>query len=463
MKPFALKTALYKHQQRAFNKLSKLKVGALFMEMGTGKTRTAIELAKFRVGKIDKVIWCCPVSVKETIKQEILKHTDCSKDEIYVFDSKTTDINIPNAGWIAVGIESIGQSDRVTVALNNIITDQTMLVVDESSFIKGYRSKRAQRLTIIGERARYKLILTGTPLSHGIVDLYSQMKFLSPKILNYASFYSFATNHLVYDERFKNMVVGVLNEGYIARKINPYVYQVTKEECLSLPEKLYDTWYFEMDSSQRMDYEYEKQEFIENITQENINIGEVFTLFLHLQQIVSGFRNKVKYNSRREETMLNIIDTFDPDEKVIIWAKYKEDIRAITSALSGVGKFEIFTGETKQSKRQKIIDGFQNGDIRFLVSTPSAGGFGITLTAASKVIFYNNSFKYSERIQAEDRCHRIGQEKKVTYIDIICSDSIDGKIYRSLMDKEDVVEAFKKEVEKIKDKNEKDIRKSLGL
>lgn len=286
MKPFALKTTLYEHQQRAFNKLFKLKVGALFMEMGTGKTRTAIELAKFRAGKIDKVIWCCPVSVKETIKQEILKHTDCGKDEIYVFDSKTTDINIPNAGWIVVGIESIGQSDRVTVALNNIITDQTMLVVDESSFIKGYRSKRAQRLTIIGERARYRLILTGTPLSQGIVDLYSQMKFLSPKILNYASFYSFATNHLVYDERFKNMVVGVLNEEYIAKKINPYVYQVTKEECLNLPEKLYDTWYFEMDSSQRMDYEYEKQEFIENITQENINIGEVFTLFLHLQQIV---------------------------------------------------------------------------------------------------------------------------------------------------------------------------------
>ena len=259
------------------------------------------------------------------------------------------------------------------------------------------------------------------------------------------------------------MIVGVLNEEYIAKKINPYVYQVTKEECLNLPEKLYDTWYFEMDSSQRMDYEYEKQEFIENIMQENINIGEVFTLFLHLQQIVSGFRNKNKYNSKREETMLDIIDTFSLDEKVIIWAKYKEDIRAITSALDGVGKFEIFTGETKQSKRQKIIDGFQNGDTRFLVSTPSAGGFGITLTAASKVIFYNNSFKYSERIQAEDRCHRIGQEKKVTYIDIICSDSIDGKIYRSLMDKEDVVEAFKKEVEKIKDGNEEDIRKSLGL
>lgn len=433
------------------------------MDMGTGKTRAAIELAKFRGEKIDKVVWCCPVSVKETIKQEIIKHTDAK--DIYVFNDKTTDENLPVCEWMIVGIESIGQSDRVTLALNKAITPKTILVVDESSFIKGYHSKRTERLTLIGQKARYRLILTGTPLSQGVVDLYAQMKFLSPKILNYASFYSFSANHLVYDKKFKHRIVGVLNEEYIASKINPFVYQITKEECLNLPEKLYDTWYFKMDDSQKIEYESQKQMLIESIMQDDLNIGDIFTLFLNLQQIVSGFFGTRKYNTRREQVMLNIIDTFGKDEKIVIWAKYKEDIKAITKALENenVGKFAVFTGETKQPIRQSLIDDFQSGNTRFFISTPSAGGFGITLTAAKKVIFYNNSFKYSERMQAEDRCHRIGQENKVTYIDILCSDSIDGKIYRALLSKESVVEAFKKEVEKIKDMNEKDISKAIGL
>lgn len=466
MKPFDIKTPLYTHQQKAFDKLFKIKVGGLFMEMGTGKTRTAIEFIKQRTKKIDRVVWCCPVSIKETIKQEILKHTYTNENQIYLFNDKTTDKNIPTtANWIIIGIESVGQSDRVTLALNSVVGKDTMLVIDESSFIKGHRSKRTQRLTLIGDRARYRLLLTGTPISQGIVDLYAQMKFLSYKILNYRSFHTFAVNHLVFDERYRGRIVKTLNEDYIAHKIAPYIYQVKKDECLDLPNKIYDSRYFKMSCEQREDYEAMKEQLIVSILEDDVNIGDIFRLLLRLQQITSGFLFEKKYNSLREDLLKEIIEDIPPAKKIVIWAKFKRDIESICEAVKPFGKYSVFTGSTPQSKRQNIINDFQNADTRFFIANTAAGGFGINLTQASYAIFYNNSFKYAERLQAEDRCHRIGQTKRVTYIDILCSDSIDSKIYDILFRKENIVEAFKREVEKIKEKqfDAKNINKYLGI
>lgn len=153
------------------------------MEMGTGKSRTAIELVARRLPRIDRVIWFCPVSLKETVRQEILKHTDCAPADIHVFSDRTNERNVPPALWHIVGIESMSLSDRVTLAVNKLITSRTFVILDESSYIKGHRAKRTMRITELSKRARYRLILTGTPLSQGVVDLFAQMRFLSPKIL----------------------------------------------------------------------------------------------------------------------------------------------------------------------------------------------------------------------------------------------------------------------------------------
>ena len=208
---WAARTPLLSHQGDAVAKQLPTKVGGLFMEMGTGKSRTAIELARLRQEKIDRVAWFCPVSLKETVKQEILKHTFTNEDGIHVFDDKTEDDNLPNMFWHIIGIESVGSSNRVTLAVNKLIDERTLVIVDESQYIKGHKAKRTERLTLICSRARYRLILTGTPLSQGVVDLYAQMRFLSPKILGYASFYSFAANHLEYSDKYKGMIVRAHN------------------------------------------------------------------------------------------------------------------------------------------------------------------------------------------------------------------------------------------------------------
>lgn len=466
MKTFATKTDLMAHQRDAVAKVSPSRVGALFMDMGTGKSRTAIELAKLRAAKIDKVVWFTPVSLKLSVAQEIRKHTDC--EDICVFNDKTSQRNLPKARWYVVGIESMSSSTRVVAAVNQLITERTMVVLDESSYIKGHRSKRTERLTYICSRARYRLILTGTPLSQGVVDLFAQMRFLSDKILGYTSFYSFAANHLEYSEKFPGMIVRAHNTEWLAAKINPYTYQVRKSECVDLPPKHYSTEWFYMSYEQREWYENLKDEFLMRVDPDDWDSYLIFQLFSVLQQVVCGFynekhRGKTKrrheFQNERIDVLTELVSQIPSDEQCIIWGKYHYDIEQVQKVLeAGKRTFALYTGKQSEREREANKAWFQAGDAQFFVATPSSGGHGLTLNEASTVIFYDNSFKYSERIQAEDRCHRIGQTKSVHYIDIACANSIDERIMRSISSKEDTLESFQAEVkaaqgdkEKIKD------------
>ena len=170
------------HQEPAVDKLIRPRVGAAFMDMGTGKTRVAIELVKRRydLGRVNRVVWFCPVSLRETIRHEIHKHTEGL--DVNVFDHKTTDANLPDCFWHVIGIESMSQSDRLKMAAAALMTRNTFVIVDESTYIKGYRSARTCWITDISSKCRYRIILTGTPLTQGVVDLFAQVRFLSPDI-----------------------------------------------------------------------------------------------------------------------------------------------------------------------------------------------------------------------------------------------------------------------------------------
>lgn len=436
------------------------------MEMGTGKTRTIIEIVKQRAHKIDRVVWFCPVSLKSTIRLEILKHTDC--EDIYQFDDKTTADNIPNVRWIIIGLESLSSSNRVTFAVNELITDKTFVILDESSYIKGHKAKRTERATFLTEKAKYRFVLTGTPLSQGVEDLFSQMKFLSPKILGYRSWYTFARNHLEYSETHPGLIVRSHNTDQLAAKIAPYVYQVTKAECMELPGKKYRTKYCSLTSDQQYAYQMAKDKMLFEIDfDEDFKPYTIFRLYGALQQISSGFWNRricsrgqldpddkyefLTFQDNRLETLLDIVDEISEPDKIIIWAKFRYDINRIVSGLRekyGSESVAVFTGDTKIKDRQQEVDKFKSS-ARFFVATQSCGGHGLTLNEASYVIFYSNSFKYSERLQAEDRCHRMGQDKTVQYVDIISS-GIDEKIWSSLSKKENVADSFRYEVDAVK-------------
>ena len=459
-----LRTELMPHQRAAVTKVLPSRIGALFMEMGTGKSRTAIELIQRRRERINHVLWFCPVSLKETIRQEIRKHTDCDDGDIHVFNGRTNERTVPDCFWYVIGIESMSASDRVVLTVNHILSESSMVIVDESSYIKGHAARRTERITTLAERARYRLILTGTPISQGVVDLYSQMRFLSPRILGYRSFYSFAANHLEYSDKFPGLIVRSHNTEYIAAKIQPYTYQVTKRECLELPRKLYSAQYFRMTDQQRWLYDTTKWDLLAELDRDDWNSIVIFRLFTALQQIVCGFLNQrsrddgemkhIELAHDRVDVLMDVIQRIPREEKIIVWCKYQHDIREINEALSeeyGEESVALFYGQLNERRRVEQVERFRD-EARFFVATQSCGGHGLTLNEAHHVVFYNNAFKYSERLQAEDRCHRIGQENPVTYVDIECVNSIDERIATALATKGSAVRAFKREVDKVKDK-----------
>jgi len=453
-------TPLMPHQQPAIDKLLPSRVAGLFMPMGTGKTLTAFAFVEARQERIDCCVWFCPVGYRETIRRQILLHTDCQDSDICVFGENTDEETVPRGClWYIVGIESISAySARVVCTARLLITERTFVVVDESGYIKGPKSRRTERLTLIARDSRYRMILTGTPISQGIVDLFSQMRFLSPLILGYRSFHAFAKNHLVYSARFPGLVEGEKNRAYVAERIAPYVYQVTKEECLTLPEKLYSARYCQLSDPQREAYAEAKERFL---TDDALDRNEwyrsiaIFRLFTALQGIVCGFVNRdgrrVMLPHYRIDLLLNVLAEI-PAEPVVIWAKYRPAAAEIVTALEAIHGAEAvrqYHGGLTPLRRQGELDQWcRSGG--FLVATQAAGGHCVDMTVARWAIFYANDFMYSRRLQAEDRCHRIGQTRPVTYVDLWASAGIEQRIDAALVRKGNAVEAFHKEVSRFR-------------
>lgn len=458
------------HQATAVAKLLPVRVGALFMDMGTGKTRTVIELARLRLGRWDRVVWFCPVSLKETTRAELLRHTDMGEGVIHVFGDEPE----PPEGrlFYIIGIESMSASSRVTLAIAGLITDRTFVVVDESSYIKGHRAKRTQRITALSARSRYRVILTGTPFTQGAVDLYAQMKFLSERILGYKSFWSFANNHLEYEfrrdasgrERRTGRIVRSHNVDWLAAKIAPYTYQVRKDECLTLPEKLHESRVCQMTSEQWRLHEQAKEEMLA-LPLDDWSPIRIFRLFTALQTIACGFWNRTDESTgevvtmnarhRRLDLLADIVRGIPTEEPVIVWAKYRAAVEAIVSMLSaehGAGQVARFDGALNEKQREAELQRFRAG-ARFLVATQSTGGHGLTLNEAAYAIFYADSFRYAERAQAEDRNHRIGQARRPVYIAIECIGSIDSRIAAALARKGNALRSFQDEVEQCRHRN----------
>lgn len=441
-----LKTELLPHQIPAVDKLSKLKVGALYMEMGTGKTKTALELIALRIaaGKVDKVLWLCPYSVKATIKAEINKHAE-------------------NAAVRIEGIESLSSSTKLNCELLEYVQEsRTFLIVDESNLIKNHRAQRAVNIERLAKHCPYRLILNGTPISKCEKDLFMQWYILDWRILGYQSFWSFAANHLEYDEKRKGRILRCLNVGYLVQKIAPYTYQIKKEECLTLPGKYYHTWHFSLTEKQHEEYIDVKNEFLMQI--DEFNSTTIYRLFTALQHVTSGNRIVSKYNQLLETMPMFTDITDNPriqalqdviyrigDEKAIIFCEMTKEIEDVYKVLSKY-KAVKFYGGMNAKKRTKAIEEFKT-EARYFIANKACAGYGLNLQFCRYVIYYSNDWDYATRTQSEDRVHRIGQNDIVHIYDICAEDTIDGRILECLNKKERLADKFKSKIDKKKDKS----------
>lgn len=466
---WGLTTTAFTHQRAAIDKLSRLKVGGLFCDMGTGKTRMAIELVHNRLtrGKVSRCVWFCPHALKLMAREEILRHTDCPEDQICVFTGRTNETNVPlERTWYIVGLEGVSASLRVSCTVDMLIAKDSYLVIDESTYIKGHRAIRSKRLLVWAERAVYKLIMTGTPITQGIEDLYTQMTFLSPKILGYASWYSFRRKHIAYDEIRRGLIAKRRGGDEIAQKISPYVYQISKSECLDLPQKTYQNYTVESTAAQDRAYQVAKDAFFDDLDMyDPADTGvAIYRLFTSLFSVACGIlpaAQSVGVTNRRLDNMrvqqlCNLVKNCESSH-TIVWVPLIDLVRWIAEDLRA-GRQAVFElhGQIQPDKRHSTIHQWrENGGT--LLATIGTGGHGLTLTEADSVFFYCNGWKYSDRIQAEDRCHRIGQTKNTLYASVWSSLGIDDRIRRALERKEDALKCFIQDVHTLNN-NRKAIR-----
>lgn len=441
-------TPLYDHQKQAVAKLSRIKIGALYMEMGTGKTRTALELIakRFNAGKVDHILWLCPCSVKKTIEREIQKHIH--GDDISMFT--------------ICGIETLSSSIRTNRELLQLVRQKKVyLIVDESILVKNSRAKRTQSIMRLADYCEYKLILNGTPISRNEADLFAQWYILDWRILGYRSFWSFSRNHVIWDDKIRGRIKEVINVDYLVRKIAPYTFQVKKEECLNLPDKTYTTYYYELDGTQAAHYGEIALELLVQV--DEFRPSTIYRLFTALQNVISGFvvypikrTKKLLFknplDNPRIQMLLEIVSTIDDKDKVIIYCNYQQEIQDITKVLNnvyGAGSAVTFYGKDNLRKRQENIQRFENHS-RFLVANRSCAGYGLNLQFCKYIIFYSHSWDLATRSQAEDRIHRIGQSHPVHIIDICAERTLDERILDCLYRKQNLVELFKDHIEQNK-------------
>ena len=451
-------TQLLPHQVAAVTKLSGLKVGALYMEQGTGKTRTTLELIKARLdkNKVDVVLWLCPCSVKRNLREDIRYHCEELPGEI-----------------IIKGIESMSSSDRLYLMLTRLVTEhRVFLVVDESNLVKNKAAIRTSRIKELAKHFSYKMILNGTPVSKSEADMFAQWYILDWRILGYESYYSFAANHIEYwtiklpDGREivdRDRVKNVLNISYLTEKIAPYTYQIKKSECLKLPEKRYRSRAFYMTDEQEKLYDRVKFDYLENV--DEFKSETIYKLFTALQHVTSGrivttgpkermlveniFEDPAE-NPRIKE-LLYLIKDID-GEKAIIFAKYQSELDEIAEMLNRQGKtYTMFTGKVNQTQRQANRELFR-GPVQFLLANKTCGAYGLNLQFCHNVIYYSNDFDLATRMQSEDRVHRIGQTNPVNIYDIYSPGCIDEFISDCLSRKESMVASFKREIDTWKDK-----------
>lgn len=443
-----LNNSLFSYQKQAVDKLSHLKVGALFMEQGTGKTITALELCRLRLTahKVDRVLWLCPYSTKHSLMDEIRKHASPAL----------------RSAITICGIETLSRSTKVNEYLLAMVSQQNCyLIVDESLLIKNPNTYRTRSIERLAGHCSYKLILNGMPISKNEADLYAQFKILDWRILGYRSFWSFAANHVEYCEHAPNRIIRCLNTDYLARKIEPYTVQILKKDCLALPDKNYQVSYFELTPRQRQHYNEVADALLFKL--DETRPETIYRLFTGLQAVICGLKvsfvtdlsgyKHIKTAPFFDDPLDNprlslVLSCVDPRQKYIIFCNYLHEIDALYTLLSsryGADSTVRFDGSMSPRKRMEDLERFRT-QASFLVANRECAGYSLNLQFCHNIIYCSNSWDLATRLQSEDRIHRFGQTDSIFIRDICAADTLDEKILSSLSKKEKLLDSFREDI-----------------
>lgn len=456
---------LWEHQKKAVAMATTPGVSefALFMDLGTGKSASSIHILKTHYNthaKVLRTLIICPVVVRENWRREFLIHSNIPETKITVLQgSGKKRLELAKSqpeGILITNFESM-QMKELHQYLKAWRPD--IVLVDESQRIRNHKALRTKLIIELGDQARYRYILSGTPILNSPMDIFGQFRFLDKGQTFDKNFFAFRAKY------FDDKNAGMPSHKYfpdwrpkrgIEEHFNKLIYRkairVLKKDCLDLPPLLRKRVDVELSADQSKVYKEMHKGFVAYLHDKACVANLALTKALRLQQILSGYftdesGEAVHFDDVPRLTALSeILELIPPGEKVIIWAAFQENYRAIAKLL-GASKIEhrFLVGGMTDKARQTAIDEFQElPTVRVMVANQQAGGVGLNLTAASYMIYYSRGFSLEADLQSEARCYRGGSHvhTKITRIDLVAPDTIDEVILGALQRKEDLANSI---------------------
>lgn len=468
VKDYPLKINLFAHQKLMLDNVMR---GSwpIFAEMGTGKTGVVIAyFSSSKEWQHSRSLIICPKIVMKNWQAEFLKFAgiptiilDGTKQErIDTLNRHPTGIFIINYEGLLVlkdyftkeVSKQIGQrtGNLRTIKLLESQFELNTCVVDESHRVKNYKSQRTQIALALSAKSKRRYALSGSPILGHLFDLYNQYHFVygwgNPLGAGFTKYQAKYFYNAGFDWLPRTGAVDQINAIVAATSS-----RFKKEDCLDLPEKTFVRREVELSPEARKLYIAIKEQILEEVEDAGIKVSNVLTSIIKLMQIASGYVKKaegdiVRFNCPKIAAVKEIMEEIEPTKKVVIWAHFVDNIERLRDELSGVLRPTdknynpaVLYGEVKDKEEQ--IRKFKNDEsCRVFIGQQHSGGIGINLTESDYVIYFSQNYSLEDRVQSEDRTHRIGSEKhtNITYVSLVVPGSIDDKIEKALSQKIDL-------------------------
>lgn len=472
---FTFATEPFEHQLEGWRASRDLERYALFWEQGTGKSKLVIDTAAWLWGngKIDAVLIVAPNGVHTNwILDEVPTHLGDfgdAKAEATLFAWRTAKagtrehkrvthalVNEEPFPWVALSYDAVMTEAGRRFVWDLLRRRRCLYVLDEAHYVKTPGAKRTKRIVASGAYAPYKRILTGTPVANSPFDLFTQLQFLDADFWRDRSIRTFQ----VFKHRYGEIATGFNGRtgkeykyiksyrrlGELNRVVDEVGSRVLKADVLDLPPKLHSKRYFDLTREQQRIYDELKEEYRATLESgERVTATMAITRLLRFQQITCGYvpadedepddpTRVIPGKNPRLECAMELLEELP--HPAIVWARFRHDIDMLCDRLGHLAA--RYDGAVGEDDRERAKRAFQGGDVQFFVANAQVGSTGLTLTAAQTVVYYSNTFKLTDRLQSEDRAHRIGQEHPVNYIDIVAPGTVDTRIVAALRKKRDI-------------------------
>lgn len=431
----------------------------LLFEMGCGKTLTAIAIAgaAYAAGKIERLLVVAPTSVVAVWPKELQEYAEFKYTCRTLLGDKTSRLkqlsDLEKFPFKALKVAVINYEstwrDGIFEALQEF--DADMIIADESQRIKTHDAAQSKAMHQLGDQARYKLILSGTPVQNNAIDIYSQYRFLDSTVFG-KNFYQFRNRYAIMGGFNRRQIVGYKDMDDLIRREHSIAFRITKEEAIDLPEQTFEVRHIQMDKKLADLYQRIKRDsYAEIETGGQITATTVLTKLLRLQQLAGGFlvtddaAKPQLVSTAKLEALSDIVQDYvvDGGKKLVIFARFVPEVKAIIDLMKKVlpdrKKAVSIYGEIRKEDRGAIVQQFQTDpDTVVFVGQIDTAGTGVTLTAADTCVYYSKNFNYAAYEQSLSRIHRIGQRNTCTYIDLVMERTVDEMINRALAKKEDI-------------------------